>query len=238
MSVTDVTNVVSLVSMSALLLSILIRLRPKSASAYAPLFWTQISIIVLLFLSLSWVYPVVDMALGGRNFLNLVSHLIFLGASWVYTTVLAEPFYRGRAKPVTLRSWVPAVAAIGAAISFVLLDPEVTSRGLEGFTSEPAWIGYWVFNIMTLWVPALTLVPQLLRAVKYTRNKALIMAYWAMIIGYSTSVLAMLGYVVTYFYPGLIPHWLLSQSHRTSTAQNAAPATRPRPKPLLASTAE
>ena len=145
-----------------------------------------------------------DAALGGRNYLNLVSHLIFLGASWVYTIVLAEPFFKDRPKPVTLRLWVPITAGIGASTCFALLDPETTSRGMEAFTNEPAWIGYWVFNIMTLWMPALALVPQLLEAVKHIRIKALVIAYWAMIVGYTTSVLTVFGYIATFFSPALI----------------------------------
>lgn len=136
--------------------------------------------------------------------MNLVLHLIFLGASWVYTVLLAEPFFRNEPKPVTLRLWVPITAAIGSTTCFILLDSNGTSRGLEAFTNQPAWIGYWVFNIMTLWMPAFVLVPRLVSAVKNTRVNSLRVAYWSMIIGYSASVLAVFGYVTTFFNPALI----------------------------------
>lgn len=198
------TDAVSLITITGLLVSVMMRLHPKAERIFSPVLWVQVAIVVLLSFSLSWVYPFVDAALGGRNYLNLVSHLIFLGATWVYDVVLSEPIFRGRRKPVTLRFWVPVVAAIGSTTCFVLLEPSTTSRGLNAFTSDPAWIGYWVFNIMTLWVPALTLVPRLRESVKHTKIHSLVTAYWAMIIGYSTSLLAMFGYVITYFYPALI----------------------------------
>lgn len=199
-----ITDAVSLITIATLLLSIFLRMRPKAGKTYAPLLWVQISGVWMLGTSLSWTYCTLDAAMGGRNYLNLTSHLLFLGASWVYTVVLAEPFFRNRPKPATLSNWIPAVAAAGATVSFVLLDADTTSRGMNAFTNEPAWIGYWVFNIMTLWVPAITLVPLLLRVVKETRIRSLVVVYWAMIIGYTASVAAMISYVITYFYPGLI----------------------------------
>lgn len=197
------TDVVALVTITGLLVSIMVRLHPRVERTFSPVMWVQVAIIVLLSFSLSWVYPVVDAALGGKNYLNLGAHLIFIGATWVYNVVLTEPIFRGQRKPSTLRPWVPLVAAIGATTCFILLEPSRSSRGLDAFTTDPAWIGYWVFNIMTLWLPALTLVPLLRESVKHTRIRPLIVAYWAMIIGYTTSFLAMLGYIITYFYPGL-----------------------------------
>jgi hypothetical protein len=79
------------------------------------------------------------------------------------------------------------IAAIGATPCFVLLDPNTIPKGLDAFTSEPAWIGYWVFNILTLWMPVLTLVPRLLAIVKHAETRPLLTAYWAMIVGYTTS---------------------------------------------------
>lgn len=200
----SVFDVVTMTAISALLISILVRLRPKSGKTYKPLLWVQISIAVSLMLSLSWTYPSLDSVLGGKNYVNLILHLIFIGASWVYTVVIAEPFFRNQTKPFTLRHWIPAVAAIGATASFLLLESDSTSRGMEAFTNEPAWIGYWVFNIMTLWMPATALVPRLLEAVRTTKIGALKTTYWAMIVGYSFSVLAVLGYVGTFFSPSLI----------------------------------
>lgn len=199
-----ITDIVTMTAMSALLVSILVRMRPKSRKTYAPLLWVQVSIIATLSLSLSWTYPTLDKALGGLNYVNLILHLIFLGASWVYTTVIAEAFFRNRPKPATMRLWVPITAAIGSTACFILLGANGTSRGMEAFTNEPAWIGYWVFNIMTLWMPAFSLVPRLLEAVQHTKIKSLRVAYWAIIIGYSTSILAVFGYVATYFSPALI----------------------------------
>lgn len=200
----SVTDVVTTITISALLISILVRLRPKSGKTYAPLLWVQIAIIVTLALSLSWTYPPLDRALGGMNIVNLILHLIFLGASWIYTVVIAEPFFRNQPKPATLRLWVPITAAIGSTACFILLGSNGTSRGMEAFTNEPAWIGYWVFNIMTLWMPAFTLVPRLLEAVRYAKVKSLRVAYWAIIIGYSASVLTVFGYLATFFSPALI----------------------------------
>lgn len=200
----SVTDVVSLIAISFLLASIFMRLRPKSGKTYAPLFWVQVSIIVMLALSLSWTYPALDASLGGQNYMNLILHLIFIGSSWVYTKVLAEPFFRGATQPVALRLWVPITAAIGSALSFTILDSQGTSRGLEALTNQPAWIGYWVFNIMTLWAPSFVIVPRLLEAVNKTRVRPLRIAYWAMIVGYSASVLAVLGYIATFFDPTLI----------------------------------
>ena len=199
-----ITDAVSLIAIGALLLSILLRLRPKSGKTYAPLLWVQVSIAAMLGMSLSWIYPTLDAALGGQNYLNLTSHLLFLGASWIYTAVLAEPFFRNCRKPVTLNHWVLIVAVIGATACFALLGSDTTSRGMEAFTNEPAWIGYWVFNTMTLWVPAITLIPLLRGVVKETRVRSLFIVYWAMIIGYTASVAAMLSYVITYFNPGWI----------------------------------
>lgn len=200
----SVTDVVTMTAMSALLISILVRLRPKSRKTYAPLLWVQVSIILMLSLSLSWTYPALDQALGGKNYVNLILHLIFLGASWVYTVVIAEPFFRNQPKPMALRLWVPVTAAIGSTVCFILLESDNTSRGMEAFTNEPAWIGYWVFNIMTLWMPAFTLVPRLLEAVRHTRVKSLRTAYLAIIIGYSASVLAVFGYIATFFSPAFM----------------------------------
>lgn len=197
------TDVVALITIAGLLVSIAVRLHLMAGRAFVPVLWVQVAIIVLLSFSLTWVYPTLDEVLGGHNYLNLIAHLIFLGATWVYNVVLSEPIFRGERTPVLLRSWVPVVAAIGCITCFVLLDPSTTSKGLDAFTDEPAWIGYWVFNVMTLWVPALTLVPRLLDIVKHTKIRPLLTAYWAMIVGYTASVLATLGYVITYFYPAL-----------------------------------
>ena len=164
------TDGVALAVMTALAISLLVRIFRSPRRTYRPLLWSQVLVLLLFATSLSWVYPVLDAALGGRNYLNLVAHLMFIAASWIYTKVVAAPFFADQPTPAPLQWWVPVVAALGATTFFFLMDADTTtSRGLDAFTDRPAWVGYWICNIMTAWLPAFVLVPRLWEAVNFTK---------------------------------------------------------------------
>jgi hypothetical protein len=101
------TDVIALVTITGLLVSIAIRLHLMKRRAFIPVLWVQLAIIVLLSFSLSWAYPPLDEAVGRRNYLSLIAHLIFIGATWACDIMLSKHIHRGERAPVTLRSWVP-----------------------------------------------------------------------------------------------------------------------------------
>lgn len=199
------SEIATLSAIIILSISLGVRLLPGAGGAYRPLLRLQMLVLAILIFSMPVLYIPLDRLMGGQNYLNLLLHLVFIYASWKYGVIVAEPFMDGGRRPWCLKSWVPVVAILGATVSFLSLDADFTSRGVDAFMNDPAWSFYWIFNIMGAWVPAIAILPWLIGTLKVISVNALRWAYRFMILGYAFSILSVFGYIISYFDDSWIP---------------------------------
>lgn len=158
------TDVVAIVIAGLLCVNVACRLRNRSPNR--ALLWANIAMIITLVLSISHIYEALDPLLGGASYLNLTTHLLMVWIGWAITRATEWSTSRlaaGCRRPVLLGSWVPLTAAAGTVISFLLLNPD-SSRGLESYDQEPAYVAYWLFTMLPLLFAALPLLPRLAEA--------------------------------------------------------------------------
>lgn len=202
MSLSEVATLSAIVILS---ISLGVRMLPGAGGGYRPLLRLQVAVMVILVLSMPILYNPLDDVLGGKNYLNLLLHLAFIVVSWRYGVIVAEPFMGKRGRPWCLKAWVPIVATAGATAAFFAMGADYTSRGVDAFMSDPAWVLYWIFNIMGAWMPALVIIPWLVKALREISVEQLRWAYRFLILGYTFSILSVLGYVISYFDYNFIP---------------------------------
>lgn len=194
-----ITDVVGLLAITALLISFGVRLSPAGGRTRGSLLVIQVAVACFLMLSLSGVYPSVDAALGGKNFLNLLTHLVLAVAYWGFVRIVATPLIASEPRtPWTLRWPVLAASLVGTAAAFARLGLHGSSRGMDDLMQSPAWIAYWVFSLLCLWLPAFQLIPRLKRALGSYRFQPLRVIYGLMLFGFTTSIISSVLYAVTY----------------------------------------
>lgn len=183
-------------------------MRIRRGSPNVRLLWASLLMIVPLLGSISVIYAWVDPALGGRSYVNLFTHLVMVFSQWSVSKATEETLQgiapRKKRSPL-LRIWVPVVALVGTALSFVLLDPG-SSRGLEHYDNEPAYVAYWAFTLLPLFLPAFHLVPRIARTrARFPALPRLIrVTLTLLMISFASSGLAVVAYAVTAVFPGLL----------------------------------
>lgn len=197
----------------------------------------NIAMAVVMVLSVSPVYNVLDPLMGGRSFLNCVSHLFMIYVGWQIADSMAQflqPFDRLSTQPALIRAWVPALASVGTVGSYILLNP-TSSRGLDAYDHHPAFVTYWVFTLLPLVLGAFHLLPRMVRLApmvfKVKAFTAISMSLlWLSLVGVLISVLL---YALTALEQSL---WGIREAVVTLTALSfavgflMATAALPRPK--------
>lgn len=199
-----VTDIVAVIFMTALGVSLLVRLSVVGRKPSKTLLWAQVVAIGTLVLSLSPVFPAIDPLFGGRSYLNLVSHLSLVVVYALYGRAIALPLLGAQRVPFPLTYAAYGISAIGTVVCFFALDVTMSSRGLDDYATSPWWLGYWIFSTMGLWFAAFTMT-RLLRSVgAHPLFRPLRASYRFMALGYLMSVIMLAGYVATWIWPGLI----------------------------------
>lgn len=200
-----ITDIVAVVFMTALGVSLLVRLSVAGRRPGKTLLWAQVVAIGTLILSLSPVFPAIDPLFGGQSYLNLISHLSLVIVYALYGRAIALPLLGTQRVPFPLTYAAYAISAVGTIVCFFALDVTMSSRGLDDYAASPWWLAYWVFSTMGLWFAAFTMI-RLLRSVGvHPVFRPLKASYRFMALGYLMSVIMLAGYVAAWVWPSLIP---------------------------------
>lgn len=156
----------------------------------------NIAMAVVMVLSVSPVFNMLDPLLGGRSILNCVSHIFMIYVGWQIAGSMAQflqPFDGLKAQPALIRAWVPVLASVGTVGSFILLNP-TSSRGLDAYDHHPAFVTYWAFTLLPLVLSAFHLLPRMVRlapmVVRAKKLTAISMSLlWLSLVGVLLSVL-------------------------------------------------
>lgn len=183
-------------------------MRIRRGSPNVRLLWASLLMIIPLMGSISVIYAWADPALGGRSYVNLFTHVVMVFSQWSVSKATEETLQgiepRKKQSPL-LGTWVPVVAVVGTVLSFVLLNPG-SSRGLEHYDSEPAYVAYWAFTILPLFLPAFHLAPRIARTrTRFPALPRLIrVALTLLMVSFASSGLAVAAYAMTAVFPGLV----------------------------------
>lgn len=167
----------------------------------------NIAMIAVLICSVSVVYDVVDPVLGGRSLLNCIAHLLMVYTGWeiaASTALMLNRFDQRPARSLLVNPWVALISAAGTIAAYIALNPS-SSRGLEDYDHEVAYVLYWAATMAPLVLGALHLVPRmakimpLLREAQWLTTASLVLL-WLSFIGV---LLCLLMYVATAMLPEL-----------------------------------
>lgn len=167
----------------------------------------NIAMIAVLVCSVSVVYDALDPLLGNRSLLNCIAHLLMVYTGWeiaASTAKMLNRFDQRPARSLLINPKVPILSAVGTVGAYAALNPS-SSRGLEDYDHEIAYVLYWAATILPLVLGALHLVPRMARifpvvrqAHLFTRTSLLLL--WLSLIGV---LLCLVSYTSTAIYPSL-----------------------------------
>lgn len=178
----------------------------RSNNTNAGLLRVNLAMLVVIGCSISVVHGLVDPVLGGRSYLNLFTHLLMIYSGWQITRSLTDllPEFDGLKRKQFITHWsVLVLSMIALAASIFILDPR-SSRGLDAYDNQPAFVAYWVATLFPLLLGAIHLIPRMwkimpliLRTKLSTRLTLCLL--WVSYIGI---ILSMAGYAITAVYQG------------------------------------
>lgn len=156
-----VSDLTALTAATLLLFNAAIRMRRTTQNR--GLLRANLAMVLVLLCSVSVVFYAVDPLLGSRSLLNCITHLLMVYTGWEVSAATAKMLSaldKRPARPRLVQLWVPIVSALGVVGSYLLLNPS-SSRGLEEYDQEIAYVLYWVFSVLPVALGAVHLVPRL-----------------------------------------------------------------------------
>lgn len=167
----------------------------------------SLAMIIPLMGSISVIFDWADPLVGGRSYINLLTHLIMIYSEWSVARATDETLQaiaHKRHRPLLLRGWVPLVALVGTVATFLWLSPAESSRGLSEYGTHPAYVAYWGFTILPLLLPAFNLVPRIWRG-RHVLGipRAVRSALGLLMISFAGSVVLQLAFIGAAVFPEL-----------------------------------
>lgn len=158
------TDIAAVVISILLTISVLRRIK-KSKLNNPGLLRANIAMVVVIVLSISVVFDLIDPLLGGRSALNALTHLLMVYVGWEIVATMAnfmERFDFREKRSILIHPIVPIVGAAGVVVSYLVLNPG-SSRGLDNYDDHPAYVIYWMMTLLPLLLGAAHLVPRMAR---------------------------------------------------------------------------
>lgn len=167
----------------------------------------SLAMIIPLTGSVSVVFMWVDPLLGGRSYLNLLTHIVMLYCEWSVSRAAEDTLQAlapNKRRPLLMRPWIPLVGFVGTVGSFLWLNP-ASSRGLSEYGDHPAYVAYWVFTLLPLILPAFHLVPRTWKARHVVGVPGLVRAALGLLmVSFAGSVVLAGAYAAAAVFSGLV----------------------------------
>lgn len=159
--------------------------------------------------SLYPVYTFLDPLMGGHNILNLFQRLGIGICGWLITRSLSKifAFMRGEKRTPTCGSvgWLVAIVS-GLIGSFIAMSTDESSRGLDSYSTQTIfYLLYQIFTLLGFVVGATYLIPRLRKQLKRFGSKYLRWQTTAFLVGYVSSIICPLMYILAWFSGAFVP---------------------------------